>query len=104
MLTCVARSQASITQPVYSHTSVPVARTAGGRRSGTGSEERAKSKSPDAERSPSVRASDAPPVQLRLRLTNLGNKLAYNATAVPTIRDLSPQAGRAVMTGVQLRF
>jgi iron complex outermembrane receptor protein len=39
-----------------------------------------------------------------LRLTNLGNKLAYNATAVPTIRDLSPQAGRAVMTGVQVRF
>ncbi|MFG6465185.1 TonB-dependent receptor [Roseateles sp. BYS87W] len=39
-----------------------------------------------------------------LRLTNLGNKLAYNATAVPTIRDLSPQPGRAVMTGVQVRF
>lgn len=39
-----------------------------------------------------------------LRLTNLGNKLAYNATAVPTIRDLSPQAGRSVMTGVQVRF
>lgn len=39
-----------------------------------------------------------------LRLTNLGNKLAYNASAVPTIRDLSPQPGRSVMTGVQVRF
>ncbi|KQY89216.1 TonB-dependent receptor [Pelomonas sp. Root1444] len=39
-----------------------------------------------------------------LRLTNLGNKLAYNATAVPTIRDLSPQPGRAASTGLQIRF
>ncbi|MFG6456626.1 TonB-dependent receptor [Roseateles sp. BYS96W] len=39
-----------------------------------------------------------------LKLDNLGNKLAYNATAVPTIRDLSPQPGRAVSTGLQLRF
>lgn len=39
-----------------------------------------------------------------LRLTNLGNKLAYNASAVPTIRDLSPQPGRSIMTGVQVRF
>ena len=39
-----------------------------------------------------------------LKLDNLGNKLAYNATAVPTIRDLSPQPGRSVSTGLQLRF
>lgn len=39
-----------------------------------------------------------------LRLNNLGNKLAYNATAVPTIRDLSPQAGRSASTGLQIRF
>jgi iron complex outermembrane recepter protein len=39
-----------------------------------------------------------------LRLTNLGNKLAYNATAVPTIRDLSPQPGRSAGTGLQIRF
>ena len=39
-----------------------------------------------------------------LKLDNLGNKLAYNATAVPTIRDLSPQPGRSLATGLQLRF
>lgn len=39
-----------------------------------------------------------------LKLDNLGNKLAYNATAVPTIRGLAPQAGRAASTGLQLRF
>ncbi|RZL36719.1 MAG: TonB-dependent receptor [Rubrivivax sp.] len=39
-----------------------------------------------------------------LKLDNLGNKLAYNATAVPTIRDLSPQAGRSAQTGLQVRF
>lgn len=39
-----------------------------------------------------------------LRLDNLGNKLAYNATAVPTIRDLSPQVGRSAQTGLQIRF
>lgn len=39
-----------------------------------------------------------------LKLDNLGNKLAYNATAVPTIRDLSPQAGRSASTGLQIRF
>ncbi len=39
-----------------------------------------------------------------LKLDNLGNKLAYNATAVPTIRDLSPQAGRSASTGLQVRF
>ena len=39
-----------------------------------------------------------------LKLDNLGNKLAYNATAVPTIRALAPQAGRSASTGLQLRF
>ena len=39
-----------------------------------------------------------------LRLDNLGNKLAYNATAVPTIRELSPQVGRSAQTGLQVRF
>ncbi|HEY9106705.1 MAG TPA: TonB-dependent receptor [Roseateles sp.] len=39
-----------------------------------------------------------------LKLDNLGNKLAYNATAVPTIRDLSPQPGRSASTGLQVRF
>ncbi|HEY8876762.1 MAG TPA: TonB-dependent receptor [Roseateles sp.] len=39
-----------------------------------------------------------------LKLDNLGNKLAYNATAVPTIRGLAPQAGRSASTGLQLRF
>ena len=35
---------------------------------------------------------------------NLGAYLSTFATAVPTIRDLSPQPGRSVMTGVQVRF
>jgi iron complex outermembrane receptor protein len=39
-----------------------------------------------------------------LKLDNLGNKLAYNATAVPTIRDLAPQPGRSAQTGLQVRF
>jgi iron complex outermembrane receptor protein len=39
-----------------------------------------------------------------LKLDNLGNKLAYNATAVATIRELAPQPGRSVSTGLQLRF
>lgn len=39
-----------------------------------------------------------------LKLDNLGNKLAYNATAVPTIRGLAPQAGRSASTGLQIRF
>lgn len=39
-----------------------------------------------------------------LKLDNLADKLAYNATAVATIRGLAPQPGRSVQTGVQLRF
>lgn len=39
-----------------------------------------------------------------LRLDNLGNKLAYSASSVATIRDLSPLAGRSAHMGVQVRF
>ena len=39
-----------------------------------------------------------------LKLDNLGNKLAYSASSVATIRDLSPQAGRSLHTGLQIRF
>jgi iron complex outermembrane recepter protein len=39
-----------------------------------------------------------------LKLDNLGNQLAYNATAVATIRGLAPQPGRAASVGVQVRF
>lgn len=39
-----------------------------------------------------------------VKLDNLGNKLAYNAGSVATIRDLAPLAGRSVFTGVQVRF
>jgi iron complex outermembrane receptor protein len=39
-----------------------------------------------------------------LKLDNLGNKLAYQATAAATIRELAPQAGRSAHTGLQVRF
>ena len=39
-----------------------------------------------------------------LKLDNLGNTLAYNASSIATIRGLAPQAGRSVATGLQLRF
>lgn len=39
-----------------------------------------------------------------LKLDNLGNKLAYSASSIATIRDLTPLAGRSLFTGVQLRF
>ena len=39
-----------------------------------------------------------------LKLDNLGNKLAFNAGSVATIRDLSPLAGRSAHLGVQVRF
>lgn len=39
-----------------------------------------------------------------LKLDNLANKLAYSASSVPTIRELSPLAGRSLHTGVQVRF
>jgi iron complex outermembrane receptor protein len=38
------------------------------------------------------------------RARNLTNALAYNATALPNIRALSPLAGRSLQLGVQLRF
>jgi len=39
-----------------------------------------------------------------LRLDNLGNKLAYSATSVATLRDLTPLPGRSISTGFQVRF
>lgn len=42
--------------------------------------------------------------QAFLKGDNLGNTLAYNATAVRTVRELSPQAGRAWTLGLQARF
>jgi len=38
------------------------------------------------------------------RARNLTNELAYNATALPNIRALSPLAGRSLQLGMQLRF
>lgn len=45
----------------------------GGRREGTGVDERPTGAAGEGARGPAVRASDAPPVQLRLRLTNHGD-------------------------------
>lgn len=39
-----------------------------------------------------------------LKLDNLGNQLAYSASSIATIRDLSPLPGRSVHTGLQVRF
>ena len=39
-----------------------------------------------------------------LKLDNLGNKLAYSASTVATLRALTPLAGRSISTGVQVRF
>jgi iron complex outermembrane recepter protein len=39
-----------------------------------------------------------------LKLDNLGDKLAYSASSMATLRDLSPLAGRSVHTGLQIRF
>ncbi|OYT86852.1 MAG: membrane receptor protein [Burkholderiales bacterium PBB6] len=39
-----------------------------------------------------------------LKLDNLGNELAYNASAIRTVRDLSPMPGRAATAGVRVRF
>jgi iron complex outermembrane recepter protein len=38
------------------------------------------------------------------KLNNAGNALAYSAGAIPTVRDLSPLAGRSFKTGVRLAF
>jgi iron complex outermembrane receptor protein len=39
-----------------------------------------------------------------VKLTNLGNELAYSASSVQTIRDLSPLPGRAVRVGLRVSF
>lgn len=39
-----------------------------------------------------------------LKLTNVGDKLAYSASSIDTIRGLSPLAGRAVQAGVRVNF
>lgn len=39
-----------------------------------------------------------------VKLDNVGNQLAYNATTIATLRELSPLPGRSLMTGLQLRF
>jgi iron complex outermembrane receptor protein len=39
-----------------------------------------------------------------LRLDNLSNQLVYNATAVPTIRGLAPQGGRALTAGLRVEL
>jgi iron complex outermembrane receptor protein len=39
-----------------------------------------------------------------LKLDNLNNALAYNASSMLQMRGLAPLPGRSVMTGVQLRF
>ena len=39
-----------------------------------------------------------------LRLNNIGNELAYNATTVATLRPLAPLPGRGLTAGVRLTF
>lgn len=39
-----------------------------------------------------------------LKLTNLGDERAYNATAISTVRALSPLAGRALAAGLRVTF
>ena len=39
-----------------------------------------------------------------LRLDNITDRLAYNASAVATIRGLTPLAGRAVTAGLRLQL
>ena len=38
------------------------------------------------------------------RLDNVGNKLAYNAATINTVRDLAPLPGRRLMAGVRVAF
>jgi iron complex outermembrane receptor protein len=38
------------------------------------------------------------------RVNNLGDRLAYNAAAIATVRGLSPQAGRALTVGLRVRY
>jgi iron complex outermembrane receptor protein len=39
-----------------------------------------------------------------LRINNVGNELAYNATTIATVRPLAPLPGRGAMVGLQLNF
>ena len=39
-----------------------------------------------------------------LKLSNLGNALAYNASALRTARDLAPAGARALSAGLRLSF
>ncbi len=39
-----------------------------------------------------------------VKLDNLANKLAYSATSVQTIRDLTPLPGRSLFAGLQVKF
>ena len=39
-----------------------------------------------------------------LKLGNVGNKLAYNASTIDTVRGLAPLPGRAVKTGLRVSF
>ena len=39
-----------------------------------------------------------------LRINNVGNELAYNATTIATVRPLAPLPGRGVMAGLRLSF
>ena len=39
-----------------------------------------------------------------LKLNNAGNTLAYSAGAIPSVRDLSPLAGRALKAGMRVSF
>ena len=41
---------------------------------------------------------------LFLRLNNVGNELAYNATSIATVRPLAPLPGRGLMLGLRLSF
>jgi iron complex outermembrane receptor protein len=41
---------------------------------------------------------------LFLRVNNVGNELAYNATSIATVRPLAPLPGRGVMAGLRLNF
>ena len=38
------------------------------------------------------------------RIDNLGNRLAYNAATIVTLRGLAPLPGRSISTGLRLRF
>ena len=42
--------------------------------------------------------------RLFIKLENLGDALAYSATALPTVRELTPAAGRALSAGLRLPF